>query len=258
MRRLLGLAVLFVVLSVCVPSYGYFLIYKVSSKVKGADQATNAKVTIPFKGYLVLNIADGNNTLVDANLILYGKNTRKNNVYAQLSQSDSNNSLGTGLRYIGNDMFVGFWTDDLCRFEMLLSGKAVLKDIGLGTSGKKLVAGSIKGVNTVWWGFLLGPYSNQDVSGTANVSATLWTTATRYANEHGWTQDQIIESGSTDREGLIPMLQGKGYVDATTVGDSYEGGVGVGDIDGVYISGGISISWGGYDEIPITDINSGL
>jgi hypothetical protein len=223
--------------------------------VKGADCAKNAKVTIPLKGYLVLNIADGNNALVDANLILYGKNTSKKNVYAQLSQSDSNNSLGTGLRYIGNDMFVGFWTDDLCRFEMLLSGKAVSKDIGLETSGKKLVASSIKGVNTVWWGFLLGPYSNQDVSGTANVSATLWTAETRYANEHGWTQDQIIESGSTDREGLIPMLQGKGYVDATVVNDSYEGGV---DISGgISVSSGVDsfMSSGDLDIGTIVDVN---
>ena len=56
MRKLLGLVVLLVILSVCVPSYGYFLIYNVSTTVKGADYATDLKTTIPLKGYLVLNL----------------------------------------------------------------------------------------------------------------------------------------------------------------------------------------------------------
>ena len=39
MKRLLGLAVVFVVLCMSVPSYGYFLIYNISAAVKGADNS---------------------------------------------------------------------------------------------------------------------------------------------------------------------------------------------------------------------------
>ena len=72
MKRLLGLAVLFVVLSVCVPSsYAvpiHYLIYNISMTVKGADRATDAIVTIPMKGYLVLLFADGCDAPLNANL----------------------------------------------------------------------------------------------------------------------------------------------------------------------------------------------
>ncbi len=253
MRRLLGLAVLSVVLSMSVPSYGYFLIYNVSSTVKGADQLTNAQVTIPFKGYLVLNIADGNNALVDANLILYGKNTSRNNVYVQLNYRGSGELVGADVRYIGKDMFVGFGSKSPYRLEMLMSGRTALKDISLGTSGKKRVAGSIKGVNPVWGGFLLGSDPNQEVSGTANVSATLWAAATRYANANGWTQDQIVLSGDSTKDGLIKILADKGYDSAfAPATDDYYDGVGI----SVTCIGSGAFGINGYEEIPIGEINT--
>jgi hypothetical protein len=224
MKRLLGLVILFVVLSVCVPSYGYFLIYNVSTTVKGADDNTGAKTTIPLKGYLVLNL-DANDALVDANLIMYGNDAntpKKQKVYVQLNQSNDPQieSLAADVWYIGDFIFVDFWNYNFNNrplyFEILLQGKVALKDIGFGASEKKQVAGSIKGVNMVLDGFQLGPDPNQDVSGTANASATLDLKATQYVNFHSWTQETIILNGDSGRDGLIQILQGKGFV-ATTL-----------------------------------------
>jgi hypothetical protein len=205
----------------CVPSYGYFLIYNVSTTVKGGDYYTDTKVTIPLKGYLVLNL-DADGYEVDVNLILYGNDantTKKQKVYVQLNQSNDPNidGLEANVWYISDLMFVNFWWYNGApfNFEMMLQGKAALKDIGFGTSDKGWVAGSVKGVNMVWSNFLLGPDLNQDISGTSNASATLDLKATKYVNFNGWTQDTIILNGDGGREGLIPMLESKGYVAAT-------------------------------------------
>lgn len=212
MKRLLGLAVLFVVLSASVPSYGYFLVYNVSYTVNGADKSTNAKVTIPLKAYLVVNLDDSNNELVDANLILYGNDTSGNKKYVQLNYSDSNSFLGADVWRTGTEAFVSLWDNaGTLDFDIVLHGKSALKDIGFGASDKMQVAGSIKGVTIIWGGFLLGPSTSQDVSGTATASASLNTAGTKSINQHGWTQDQIIEGDG----GLISMLEGKGYVKAT-------------------------------------------
>jgi len=208
MKRLLGLSVLFVVLSVSVPSYGFFLIYNLSTTVKGADYDTDLKTTVPLKAYLVLNLNDISGDVVDANLIMYGKDTTKTKVYVQLNESDSAGFLSADIWYIGDYTFVDIWSyDNPFDFEMLLSGKEALKDIGFGAGDKVWVAGSIKGVNMVWDGFLLGA-AGQDVSGTSNASASLYTVATKAVNRDSWTQDEIVDN-------LISILQNKGYVAAT-------------------------------------------
>ena len=99
MRRLLGLAVIFLVLSVCVPWYGYFLIYNVSGSVKGVNNETAA--SIPWKAYLLVSL-DSNDEFVDANLIMYGKDSTKKPVYIQLNYSDSNHSLDIDIPDLGN------------------------------------------------------------------------------------------------------------------------------------------------------------
>jgi hypothetical protein len=212
MKRLLGLAVLFVVLCVSVPSYGYFLVYNVSYTVNGADKSTDAKVTIPLKAYLVVNLDDSNDELVDANLILYGNDAstpKKQKVYDQLNYTGIPGRLGGHVWYVSDLIFLDFWGRLPSDFEITLQGKTASKDIG--TVNKKQAAGSVKGVSIVWDGALLGPDPNQDVSGTATASASLNTAGTKSINQHGWTQDQIIEGDG----GLISMLEGKGYVKAT-------------------------------------------
>jgi hypothetical protein len=221
MKRLLGLAVLFVVLCVSVPSYGYtgyyYLIYNVSTTVTGGDNSTDAKVTIPLKGYLVLEFADGCDTLADANLILYGNDAntpKKQKVYFQLNKSDDNAFLEAHVWHVSDLIFVDFWGRLPSDFEITLQGKTAAKDIGWGTTHKKQVASSIKGVTIAWDGFLLGP-AGQDVSGTATASASLDLKTTKYVNANSWTSDMIIEIGLPGHSGLIPMLEDKGYNPAT-------------------------------------------
>ncbi|MGA2071384.1 MAG: hypothetical protein ABSG97_08530 [Sedimentisphaerales bacterium] len=210
MKRLLAGLVVLVMMGMCASSFGFFLIYNVSTTVKGGDSATDAKAAVPLKAYLVLDLNDSNGLLVDANLIMYGNDAntpKKQKVYVQLNHSDDADLLGADVWYIDNLIFVDFWGRSPFDFEIMLQGKTALKDVGFGTSDKMWVASSIKGDTMVWDNFLLGPSASQSVSGTANASASLWTAATKYVNAHGWTQEQIIEVGSPDHESLIQILE---------------------------------------------------
>jgi hypothetical protein len=219
MRKISTVLVVLVMMAMCTSSFGYFLIFNVSTTVKGADYDTDLATTIAMKGYLLLNIADGCDTLVDANLVLYGKDTSKQKVYVRLNYT-SDEFLDIDIWTIGDFVFFGLDTEGpYFDFECMLSGKGKMLDIGYGTSDKKYVANSIKGVGMVWDGYLLGPSSDQDVSATGNVSATLNNPYTKAVNDTDptWTQDQIIHGqmiGGTLR-GIIPDLEAKGYEDAT-------------------------------------------
>ena len=208
------LAVLFVVLSVCVPSsYAlptHYLIYNISTTVKGADRETNAKVTIPMKGYLVLLFADGCDAVVDANLFLYGNdsNTPKKKVYVQLNARGSDNFLGVSSWHIGDLKFVDLQAGSPFEFKIMLQGKLALKDIGFGTGDKRSIASSMSGVNATEGSFLLGPNGGQWVAGTGSASATLYTVSTKAVNADSWTRDEIIDE-------LKSILTDKGYVAAT-------------------------------------------
>jgi hypothetical protein len=214
MKRLLGLGVLFVVLGLSVPSsYAaptHYLIYNISTTVKGADRETNAKVAIPMKGYLVLFFADGCDTPADANLFLYGNdsNTPKKKVYVQLNARGSNNFLAVSAWHIGDLMFVDLQGNSPFVFKIMLQGKLALKDIGFGTADKRMVATSIKGVNIAEGSFLLGPLGGQWVSGTGSASATLNTVLTKAANAESRTRDEIVYD-------LIYALVDKGFIAAT-------------------------------------------
>jgi hypothetical protein len=213
MKRLLGLAVLFAVLSAWVPSsYGspmtyHCLVYNLSTTVKGADADTDLKATIPLKGYLVLYFADGCDSPWDANLILYGNdaNTPKKKVYVQLNMRGDQFLAPSGWT-IGDLMFLDLQGEEPFDFEIMLQGKRTLKDIGFGTADKRMVATSIKGVDIVEFGFLLGP-DPQAITGTANASATLNTAVTKQINENGWGPDAAVDI-------LTSLLLNKGFVAA--------------------------------------------
>jgi hypothetical protein len=214
MKRLLGLAVLFAILSAWVPSsYGspmtyHCLVYNLSTTVKGGDSATDLKATIPLKGYLVLYFADGCDSPMDANLILYGNdaNTPKKKVYLQLNMRGSDDFLSPSGWTVGDLIFLKFVGDAPFNFEIMLQGKKTLKDIGFGTADKRMVATSIKGVNMVVFCFLLGPDS-QAILGTANASATLNAAVTKQLNENGWGPSAAVDT-------LTSLLLNKGYVAA--------------------------------------------
>ena len=209
MRKLLACLIVLVVFGICSPSFGYLLLYKVSTTVKGADDDTGEQVRIPLKGYLLLNL-DDNNDIDDANLILYGRDTDREKKYVMLNYSDSADLLGADLWYVGDFVFVDLWGRDAFGFEIFFSGKTKLRNVGLGSDEKKSIARSIKGVTIVWDGFLLGPSDDQEVSGTAKASATLWNRAIKTINDplDTWTQDEVGEE-------LVTTLQEKGYEAAT-------------------------------------------
>lgn len=213
MKRLLGLAVLFVVLCMCVPSsYGtsgnYFLIYNVSCTVKGVNNDT--KASIPLKAYYVVNLDSGDN-LVDANLIMYGKDSSKNKVYIELDH-DANVPYKLLEDYWWQDKgdFAVFDIWDYNTpfdFEGLVVGLSAPKDIGLGTNNKKWVASSMTGPMMIWGDMLFDP--DDDIAGGGTISASLDLKTTKLVNQNHWTEDQIINGTG----GLIQKL--RGYSPAT-------------------------------------------
>ena len=222
MKRLWGLAVLFVVLCVSVPSYGtsgtYFLIYNISCTVKGANN--ELAVSIPLKGYLVLKFADGCDTLVDANLIMYGKDKLDNNMktYVQLNNSASDSTyVHARIYHDGN--FIGFdvWSYDRTPFyfELFAVGKTASKNIGY--SSTKPVTSSLKGPISVWGNMLLD--ADDNILGTGDVSVSLDLKTTTLVNKNGWTQENIDETGGTiagkHQKSLIEILTAQHYNPAT-------------------------------------------
>jgi hypothetical protein len=211
----------------CSVSFGYVLVYNVSTAVNGADYDTGLKVTVPLKGYLVLRLNDSDE-LQDANLILYGKgaNIPKNKVYVQLNRLESSDTnclrwdIGTPGGEQGDLVSSNFWTygnkSSFFDFEWLMMGKKSIKNVGQ-LAGNKRVAGSLKGTIMVWDGMLLD--ADQDIQGTSNISMTLNAVYTKWANGTNptWTQDQIIEGQTVvgKLRGIKPDLESKGYEDVT-------------------------------------------
>jgi len=213
MNRLLGLAVLLVVLYMCVPSYGtsgnYFLIYNVSCTMKGANG--EEAVSIPLKGYLVADINNNDGNIVDANLILYGKDNLDNNrkTYVQFNYlgSDPNLNVKMDIWWQGSFFAFDIWdyNDSPFDFEVYVFGKWTWKNIGY--SSTEPVASSLSGPISVWDGMLLDP--NDELMGTGNTSVSLWLAETKIVNANNWTQDEIINGTA----GLMQKLNG--YTQAT-------------------------------------------
>jgi hypothetical protein len=216
MKRLLWLAVLFVVLSVSAPSYGvvssnYFLIYNLSCTVKGVNNTTPA--SIPWKAYLVLRFNDSDD-LTDANMIMYGKDSSKNKVYIQLNYSDSAHLLDTDSFWQkGASKAFDFWSESDNPFDFVgfVIGKSKATNIGL--SNTKNIAGSLTGTMIVWDNMLFNASDN--MAGSGAVTMSLYTAATKAVNTYGLTQDQIIVSGYGAYKGILQTLQAKHFSAAT-------------------------------------------
>lgn len=202
MRKLLAVLTVVTMCWICASSQGFFLIYKMSTPVKGVNDARTA--TIPLKAYLVLDINDSTGEVQDANLIMYGKDSDKSKVFVELDNT-GDELLDIDVWEQGDYVVVNFWSyEDPFDFEGLILGKTKSKDIGLGSSED--IAGSLKGVLMVWGGILLD--TSDDIAGTGNISASFWSKATIEVNENGWTQDEIVDE-------LKDILQGQGYDEFT-------------------------------------------
>jgi hypothetical protein len=215
----MAITVMLVMSWVCSSSFGYLLLYNVSTTVKGADADTDSRITIPLKGYFLLTLNDSNE-FVDANLMLYGRDTDGHKKYVILDYNDGTGFLSVNVWYIDKFAVVDLSGDTPFNFEIFLTGATALKNVGLGKDHKKSITGSITGVTIVHNGFLLGPSADQDVSGSANVTATIWWPATKSINgssgkQESWTQDETIATGKdfmgVHYRSLTEQLEDKGF-----------------------------------------------
>jgi hypothetical protein len=227
MKKIMSGLVVLVSLLVSVPSFGdatHILIYNISASVKGADDDTGLKATVPLKGYLILTLSDAT-TIEDADLILYGKDasTTPKKVYVRLNYTEMTDQHFVYISQIGDYLFleIGEYTDaGPSWFDVLVMGKWKVTNVGP-LVGDENVAKSMKGAFVVWGGYLLGPSIDQDISGTSNISLTLNKAGTKWANGNNdeglggapelKTQDDVIE-GAIGPDGI---LTNKGYIDAT-------------------------------------------
>jgi hypothetical protein len=208
MKRLSALFVVLVMLGISTSSYGYFLIYNLTGTIRGiiynrADtntmgiDDTNA-VTIPFKGSLVMNLDNDTNSLIDANMIIDGKDPNGHKVYVQLNASDSNGFLNPNILERGNKRrFYVLNGKSPFDFNSFMLGTVRNTDIGL--AHRKLIATTLKGAITVEDSIFLDVDHN--ITGVGTISASLFTLATNGVNNLNntfpitpRTQDEIIDA----------------------------------------------------------------
>jgi hypothetical protein len=188
MRKLLTLFVMLAVLGVCAPSYGYLLIYNVSSTFKGVDSDANSAENVPIKGFLVLDMNDPNETLDDAEMVLYGKDADKAKVYfVETFGGDA------GIDWTVEGDFVTVDLEDSSDpfdYEMRLTGKIADKNVGLGADDKKGVANSLKGTIVSWQGMIFD--DSQVLFGSGITSMTFYPGPTKSYNEDDATIDEVV------------------------------------------------------------------
>jgi hypothetical protein len=202
MKKLSAALVLCAILGICASSQGYFLIYKITTSVKGIDDET--PVRVPWKAYLVMKFDDSGDSFLDSSMLMYGKDNDKQKVYLQLNYT-VDEYLYTDMWYKGEYICMALDGQYRFAFDGLLTGKMRTTDIGLGT--EKSVAKSMKGVIEVDIGMLLD--DEQDITGTGNISASLWRPLTRRINETTptLTQAEVIS--------LLKSEYLEDYTDAT-------------------------------------------
>jgi hypothetical protein len=193
MKKLSALLAALIMLGMCTPSYGYFLIYNLHGSIKGTQWTVDIdKETISFDGYLVMNFDDGTDSFEDANLLLNGRDPNDHQVYVQLNASDSNGFLDPSIWYRDVRNFYELNSKPPFDLRIVVMGNVENKDIGL--AGKKYVATSLKGVITGQEGMFFAV--DQALAGVGNhVSAPLYTSLTETANDPGdpWTQDEVVD-----------------------------------------------------------------
>ncbi len=204
MKRLSALIAILVILGICTSSYGYFLVYNLSGTIRGTKGTVDiTNVTIPFKGYLVMNFDDDTNSFDDANVILNGKDPNNHKVYVQLNASDSNEFLDSSIWYRNVKNFYELNGKSPFDFRIVIQGN--VKSTNIGLAGKKDIAPSLKGVITGEDGMFFEV--GEEIAGIgSNVSASLNTASTKSSNNPSdpCTQDEVIDS-------LKGKLADKGY-----------------------------------------------
>ena len=207
MRKLLVLLTILVVLGVCAPSYGYILVYKLSSTLKMVETDANAPGNLKLKGYLALEIDDIDETISDAEMVFYGKNNELVPTYIrELFQGSADVEFAEEGEFVTARIYdhVDYY------YEIVLTGKIKEKDVGLGADTLKSVAPSLKGSMINLWGILLD-YDPVSLYGSGTASMTLDNALTKEANS------QLLTPSVNDV--ILNIVQGdggledKGYVE---------------------------------------------
>ncbi len=184
MKLLSAVLVILVMLGICTSSYGYFLIYNMSGVIKGTDGTIDAKkIDIHFRGYLVLNFNDDMNSLVDSNMILYGKNQQHHKVYVILNSSDVNHFLETSASFQHERNFYSLNGHQPFDFNSLVMGNTHRKDIGRDANGhniSKVITPDMSGTFTQEQGIFFD--LDENIAAIGDVSVTLYGVATKGVN----------------------------------------------------------------------------
>jgi hypothetical protein len=218
------LVMLLVVLALCVPSYGYILVYKMTVSGTTAEwEATDDTEgwllhKASARGYLVLDVDDDDpNVLYDVQFIDYWSEGNDKGYGMWDTGEEFTHSILSGLPPKGKNivrMELSFTVDG---FEVGGRVLGTVKSTDIGTldddekKEKKDVATSLKGV-CAW-----EDESEYPESGYGTVSLTLdskWTkTANNPDEEKGFGGDfwSFLDPGSDAPQGLINWLESKGY-----------------------------------------------
>ena len=210
MKRLLVLFVILGVLGVCAPSYGYILVYKLSTTVKAVDTRTgvDAAEVIKLKGYLIVDYNETDVDVNDADVVMYGKDQDDTLACFRLDVEEDL-TLNYEIGDINANAWVGFRQGgNRSGIEVLLTGKTKVKDIGL--SEDKTIPGTLKGTLIVWDEIFLDPTRWYLLKGSGNVSAPLHSGLTKEANENSYSSNTLADA-------IIADLVADGYDDVTGI-----------------------------------------
>jgi hypothetical protein len=202
MKKLAFLVSMIVVMSVCNPSFGYILVYKLSSTVKAVDDLVDAKEVIKIKGYLIIDYDDIELDINDADVVLFGKDQDDTLACVRLDYEDD---MGINYTVYAVNSWVGFrYGGNRHGIEVILTSLTKTKDIGLDV--EKTIPGTLKGSIFVWSQILLDPVRWTNLTGSGTVSAPLHSGLTKEANENSYSSNTIADS-------IIDELVADGYVE---------------------------------------------
>ncbi len=191
-------------------SNGYFMVYKMNGSIRGVDDV-NKKDSVHFKAYLVMNFADDVNELIDANMIIYGRNSDDRRVYTVLNASDSNGFLNARVLFRNRRNFYDISGNEPFNFKFFAMGEVHKTNIGL-PSREKVVSTFESEISSEDAMFLS---AGERITGVGWINATMYGLATKSINDPDndvapKTQDGIVET-------LIEILEDDHYRPAVLV-----------------------------------------
>jgi hypothetical protein len=218
------LVMVLAVLALCVPTYGYILVYKVTMSGTVAEWETDDTGgwllhKASGVGYLVLDVDDDDpNALNDVQFIDYFTEDHDKLYNMWVTGEEFTQSILPGLPPKGKNI-ASINIDLSTESGTTLGGKlfGTVKSTDIGTGGKVDVATSLKGV------FAWESYEDDTLneSGYGTLSLTLDSKWTKTANNpDGFDGDfgSFLEIDPETPQGLIEWLESKGYETATVKG----------------------------------------